>query len=173
MSVGNGKGLVTYFKASMFKNQQDFITPNMQATKFCSENLDVINVYRSSKGNSLDLLNTLVEMVTPGVSTLITGDFNICFFRNPQNRMSKGIVKAGFQQLISEPTHILGGHIYHVYWMSRNLPWKDPILQRHSPYYSRCNMRHNEWKGKVTKFNLYVDINSMISFLGKRWGRRN
>ena len=136
MSVGNGKGLATYFKASVFKNQQDFITPHMQATKFCSENLDVINVYRSSKGNSLDLLNKLIEMVTPGVSTLITGDFNICFFRNPNNRMSKGLANTGFQQLIRESTHILGGHIDHVYWMSRNHQWKDPILQRHSPYYS-------------------------------------
>ena len=136
MSVGNGKGLTTYFKACVFKNQLDFIAPNMQATKFCSENLDVINVYRSSKGNSLDLLNKLVEMVTPGMSTLITGDFNICFSRNPNNRMSKGLVNAGFQQLVRESTHILGGHIDHVYWMSRNNQWKEPILQRHSPYYS-------------------------------------
>ena len=137
MSVGNGKGLATYFKASVFHNKQDFITPHMQITKFCSENLDVINVYRSSKGNSLDLLNKLVEMVTPGMSTLITGDFNICYYRNPNNRMSKGLVNAGFQQLMREPTHILGGHIDHVYWNSSyQRIWKDPVLNRHSPYYS-------------------------------------
>ena len=62
----------SYYKDSVFRNQQDFITHNMQITKFCSKNLDVINVYRSSKGNSMELLNKLIEMVDSNKSTLIT-----------------------------------------------------------------------------------------------------
>ena len=46
--VGNGKGIATYYKAGIFTNKQDYITPTIQITKFCSNNLDVINVYRSS-----------------------------------------------------------------------------------------------------------------------------
>ena len=136
ISVGNGKGIVTYYKENVFRNHQDFITPNMQITKFCSENLDVINVYRSSNGNSNELLIKLTEMVASEKSTLITGDFNICFSRNPNNRMSKGLANAGFKQLVRVATHLLGGHIDHVYWMSRNHKWKEPILLRNSPYYS-------------------------------------
>ena len=83
-----------------------------------------------------ELLNNLIEMVDSNKSILITGDFNICFSRNPYNRMSKGLINSGFHQLMREPTHILGGHIDHVYWVSRKHQWKDPIHQRHSPYYS-------------------------------------
>ena len=136
ISVGNGKGIATYYKASIFNKQQDYITPTMQITKFCTKGLDIINVYRSNKGNSVELLKKLEEMLTPGISTLITGDFNICFLTNPNNRMSKGLINIGFQQLVNEPTHILGGHIDHVYWNSRNQEWEGPILHRHSPYYS-------------------------------------
>ena len=108
----------------------------MQITKFCTKSLDIINVYRSNKGNSVELLKKLQEMLTPGISTLITGDFNICYLINPNNRMSKALINTGFQQLVNEPTHILGGHIDHVYWNLRNKEWEDPILHRHSAYYS-------------------------------------
>ena len=67
ISVGNGKGIATYYKASMFTNKHDYITPNMQITKFCSNKIDVINVYRSSKGNSVELLDKIVEWVTPNM----------------------------------------------------------------------------------------------------------
>ena len=76
------------------------------------------------------------DPVTPNMSTLIAGDFNICYSRNPNNRMSKGIQNTGFNQLMKEPTHILGGHIDHVYWKPSNNIWMDPVIQRYSPYYS-------------------------------------
>jgi hypothetical protein len=136
-SVAKGKGIATYYKASVFKHQEDFKTANMQITKFSSENLDVMNVYRSSKGNSAELLAKLVEMITPGKPVLMTGDFNICFMNNGNNRMSKGLVDGeGLQQLMKEPTHILGGHIDHVYWRDDQNVWMVPILERYSPYYS-------------------------------------
>ena len=120
ISVGRGKGIATYYKASIFKHEQDFRMTSMQITKFSSENLDVINVYRSSNGNSAELLTKLLEIVNPAKSVLITGDFNICFMTTPNNRMSKGLVKEGFTQLMQDPTHIMGGHIDHVYWKDGN-----------------------------------------------------
>ena len=136
-SVGPGKGIATYYKESKFKHKEDFKTMNMQITKFCSGSTDVINVYRSSKGNSGDLLCKLVEMITPGHSILITGDFNICYMNHGRNRMSKGLIEDhGLQQLMQDPTHILGGHIDHVYWKDDQNLWMDPIVERYSPYYS-------------------------------------
>ena len=109
----------------------------MQITKFCSESTDLINVYRSSKGNSADLLGKLVEMITPGNPTLITGDFNICYMNHRGNRISKVLLEDhGMKQLNQEPTHIMGGHIDHVYWRDEQNMWMDPILERYSPYYS-------------------------------------
>jgi endonuclease/exonuclease/phosphatase family metal-dependent hydrolase len=96
-----------------------------------------MNVYRSSNGNSADLLTKLLEMMTPGKPLLITGDFNICFMNHEKNRMSKGLLdKEGLHQLMTEPTHILGGHIDHVYWRNHHNIWMDPIIERYSPYYS-------------------------------------
>ena len=109
----------------------------MQITKFNGVNIDVMNVYRSSKGNSAELLSRLIEMITPRKPTLITGDFNICFMNHSGNRMSKGLREGErFQQLMREPTHILGGHIDHIYWRDDDHMWMDPVVERYSPYYS-------------------------------------
>ena len=136
INVGNGKGIATYFKENVFSHQQDVKQSKMQVTKFTSMELDVINVYRSSQGNSLELLNYIEAMITHGKSTLITGDFNICFLNHSGNRMSKGLEKVGFIQLIKEATHIRGGHIDHVYWRDDSNVWKDPEIELYSPYYS-------------------------------------
>ena len=136
INVGNGKGIATYFKEDVFSHQQDVKELRMQVTKFTSMELDVISVYRSSQGNSLELLNYIEAMITHGKSTLITGDFNICFLNHSGNRMSKGLEKMGFSQRIREATHIRGGHIDHVYWRDDSNVWKDPELELYSPYYS-------------------------------------
>ena len=136
-SIEKGKGIATYYKASIFSHKQDYKTGNTQITKFCSEDLDVMNVYRSSNGNTGDLLTKLQEMMTPGKPLLITGDFNICYMNHEKNRLSKGLLdKEGLHQLMTEPTHILGGHIDHVYWRNYHQIWMDPVIERYSPYYS-------------------------------------
>ena len=85
----------------------------------------------------MELLTTLIEMMDQGIPTLITGDFNICFMNHAKNRMSKGLMEQyGMQQLMTEPTHILGGHIDHVYWNDEHDLWMSPIIERYSPYYS-------------------------------------
>ena len=136
-SAGHGKGIATYYKADKFHHKQDFNTANMQITMFSSKSIDVINVYRSSKGNSAELLARLLKMMDAGTPTLITGDFNICFMNNGRNRMSKGLMEDhGMKQLMTEPTHILGGHIDHVYWKDEHQQCISPIIERYSPYYS-------------------------------------
>ena len=135
-SVGNGKGIATYYNPDKFKHEKDFKKSNMQITKYTSRHLDAINVYRSYNGNTVDLLDQLTQMLTPGMPVIITGDFNICFMVNGNNRMSKGLDREGFQQLMREPTQIMGGHIDHVYWRDSSHQWRTSILERYSPYYS-------------------------------------
>ena len=136
INVGNGKGITTYFKDTLFTHEQDLVANNMQITKFTTSDLDVINVYRSSNGNSLELLNNMVDMMSSGKPLLITGDFNICVLNHRNNRMSKGLIQNGFTQLVREPTHIRGGHIDHVYWRDSIGVWKEPHLELYCPYYS-------------------------------------
>ena len=136
-SAGRGKGIATYYKVNVFTHELDSITRNTQITKFNTENLDVINVYRSSDGNSAELLTKLIDMMTTEKAVLITGDFNICMMNNEKNRMSQGLMeKEKFIQLMTEATHIQGGHIDHVYWRNFLDLWTGPVVERYSPYYS-------------------------------------
>ena len=108
----------------------------MQITKFSSLNLDVVNIYRSSNGHSVELLNHILKMTPHGKPVLITGDFNICYQMNQTNRLIQGLETNGFQQLVNEATHIRGRHIDHAYWRDHNNTWADPVVDRYSPYYS-------------------------------------
>ena len=108
----------------------------MQISKLTSAELDVITIYRSDRGNPNELIGVLTDMITKEKTTLITGDLNICYLRIPKNQVSKGLHGKGFQQLMNEPTHVLGGHIDHVYWRDTNNHWAQPTIERYSPYFS-------------------------------------
>ena len=110
-------------------------TDKFQILKFKHKILDIINIYRSQTGHSVELLENLKNMIEPGRMTIITGDFNICFIENFSNRMIQGLLAMGFDQLIHEPTHIRGRHIDHVYYLDQSNRSK-PIIDRYSPYYS-------------------------------------
>ena len=132
---GNGKGISTYYKDDKLQHVKDIKTDKFQITKFKHEQIDLINVYRSLSGNSLELLEHLKKQIEAGRNTVITGDFNICFMENFNNRMIQGLLSLGFNQLVHEPTHMRGRHIDHVYFLDQSGSLK-PILDRYSPYYS-------------------------------------
>ena len=133
----NGMGISTYYKGSKFNSESIHVTSEMQITNFTSEALQVITVYRSSRGSLPILNNKLNEMVSnTGKAVLITGDFNLCHMTNKTNIISKNLEDRGFQQLMKEASQIQGGHIDHVYWRNGVEGWMDPILQRYSPYYT-------------------------------------
>ena len=45
VSVGNGRGLATYYKGD-FVHQEDRVNQNWQMTKFISDSVDTIHIYR-------------------------------------------------------------------------------------------------------------------------------
>ena len=109
--------------------------PKFQMTKFKHDNLDVINVYRSQAGNSLEVIDQLSKLINCGRVTLITGDFNSCFMENFSSRLIQGILDLGFSQLVHEATHIHGCHIDHSYILDPN-GQLNIIVERHSTYFS-------------------------------------
>ena len=59
------KGIATYCKAKTFEHVEDFIRNEMQISKFTSDTLDVLAVYRSSKGHTVELLQQIKQMINP------------------------------------------------------------------------------------------------------------
>ena len=49
VSRGHGKGIATYFKSDKFTHVADKTAPNIQMSKFTSDNFDLITLYRPSK----------------------------------------------------------------------------------------------------------------------------
>ena len=72
---------------------------------------------------------------------MITGDLNLCLKKHPSNFVTRRLQQMGFCQLVTEATHIQGGWIDHVYWMDPDKMWKNPTVERYSPYYSDHDMQ--------------------------------
>merc|ERR1712208_101651 len=112
------------------------MSQDYQVSKLSLEAVDLINVYRSALGNSSALLNNLQEMIDLEKPSLITGDFNIYYKKNSNHKLVKGLKEIGFKQLVTEATHIKGGHLDHAYWYNPNQFWDGAVLERYTPYYT-------------------------------------
>ena len=123
LSIGNGKGMVTFYKNGIAQHVLDCKENNMQIMKFSSSDLNIINIFRSSNCNSVELLANILKITSKRKPALITGDFNICYLMNRTNRLVQGLESNDFNQLVKEPTHIRGRHIDHAYWKDSNKIW--------------------------------------------------
>ena len=135
VSVGAGKGLVTYSKAC-FEHVRDVKTPNFQITMFSSSHLDSIHVYRSAEGSTRDIKEHLEDLIDSNKSVIISGDFNICLDKDPNNPISCYLQQQGFEQMAKEATHDDGGRIDHLYLKKCPEMQADSELLQYSPYYS-------------------------------------
>jgi CRISPR/Cas system-associated endoribonuclease Cas2 len=135
-SIGPGKGLALYYKSEIFKPGLEIKEVRMQISKLESKELDVIIVYRSEQGNLTDLVEHMKKLINIGVNTVVTGDFNICYFSNRNNKITKYLENEGFSQLMNEPTHTKGRHLDHLYFRPGKNPVGIPSIYRYSPYYS-------------------------------------
>ena len=132
-SVRKGMGISICYNKNKFKTESIHVTSEIQVAKCTSEYLNVITVYRSSRGCRVSLNSKLKEMVlNEKKAILITGDFNLCYMTNKNNQVSKELEHCGFKQLMNGPTHIQGGHIDHVYWRDASEMWMPPCLERYS-----------------------------------------
>ena len=135
LSVGAGIGIVTYSK-DMFEHRVDVINDRYQATMFSSATMDSIHVYRSSNGSIPDLRDDLKTLINKNKATIISGDFNICLEKDPNNLISRYLTDEGFIQMVTEPTHIDGGLIDHFYLRNTPVAIQSYHILRHSTYVS-------------------------------------
>ena len=131
-SSGRGKGIAIYYKREKFEHDSDIKEDNMQLSKFTSQNLDIIALYRSQRGNYNNLNQNIEIMKTEGKATLIVGDFNFCYKDHPCNTTRKYLENQKFSQLIIEPTHI-EGHVLDQAYIKGNM--KANAIT-HSKYYT-------------------------------------
>ena len=135
-SIGPGKGLALYYRDDTFKPTIDIKEDKMQISKLKSATLEVIVVYRSEQGNLSKLLEHLMTLITPGVTSIVCGDFNICYYNNRNNKVTQYLEKNGFLQLVTQATHIKGRHLDHFYIKPSDNNLMIPSMYRYSPYYS-------------------------------------
>ena len=107
-SKGKGKGVATYYKKAKFKHSSDIKDDLMQLTKFTSQMLDIILLYRSQRGDYDQLNEHIDSLMSEGKPLLIVGDLNFCYLKNKYNRTKQHLKAKHFFQLINEPTHIEG-----------------------------------------------------------------
>ena len=162
-SVGPGKGLAIYIRDEAFQPTRQIQKENMQVSKLESKDLEIIIVYRSSQGNSTELLQHIKDNIKEDISTVIAGDFNICFNTHRNNKISKFLETNGFIQLVKEATHIKGRHIDHMYFKPGKKIQENPSILRYSPYYSD----HDAICITLSRFNQKQQPSSEEMQLGK------
>ena len=106
-SVGKGKGITTIF-TDKYEFEKDIKRPNYQFTKIVSENLDIINVYRSEAANSEDFIEDLFFLRDSRKQTMILGDFNICYLSENAHQVFQAFHSRGYHQIVKSPTSLHG-----------------------------------------------------------------
>merc|ERR1711954_339622 len=88
-STGPGKGVALFLKDEAFQHRRDITEEKMQITLVGSNDLEVIIVYRSEQGSTLQLIHYLEDLIIPRRAIVICGDFNICYRETRNNRVTK------------------------------------------------------------------------------------
>ena len=77
-SVRRGAGLATYFTPE-FSHLKDITSVTYQITAITSENVTIINIYRSSQANNEIVIKSLSSIIeNQDKSIIVCGDFNFC-----------------------------------------------------------------------------------------------
>ena len=113
----------------------DIKEENFQLSKFTSDVIELVVLYRSQNGDHKhlqDILETLLDSEKP---LFVVGDFNFCFIGNSSNPTKKYFHDKFFNQLVQEPTHIEGNLLDHAY-MRDTKRINEYKTELHSKYYS-------------------------------------
>ena len=110
-SYGRGKGIAIYFKEGTVRHESDIKEEHLQLTKFTSDLIDLLVIYRSQSCNHKHLTQILESLIDKEKPLMVLGDFNFCFLEKSLNCTRQFLNKHSFSQLVHEPTHIEGNLI--------------------------------------------------------------
>ena len=107
-SVGRGKGLAIFYRRLEFQPKIILKSENLQISKLSGDQVDIVSIYRSYEGSQTELIAKIKENTSQTKTTLLVGDFNLCAVEDNSSTLSTGLVEMGYNQLVSQPTHIRG-----------------------------------------------------------------
>jgi exonuclease III len=128
--VGRGKGITTYY-TDKFHQVQDVVSQHYQITKYESEGVVSINVYRSAQGSTEEVVEAIERMEVEGKANIVTGDMNTCARLQRTGLLVSSMLGSGYQLLTKEATHTQGRLIDHAYIKNGKAD-----LHHYCPYYS-------------------------------------
>ena len=109
VSEGHGKGLAVYVNEGLeIEGVHNLAAHSMQLCKLVMRQLDIVAIYRSQEEPYPSAAHLLRNFIDPEKDTLVLGDFNYCP-KKEENDLSNYLRCAGFNQLVTLPTHIRGG----------------------------------------------------------------
>ena len=102
-----------------------------------SEELDIINVYRSSDANTNNFVESLRSLINETKKTYVVGDFNLCFDSERSHPVFRFLENSKFKQLVQNATHIKGRLIDLVF---TNSPEEVIRVSQNGQYFSDHDM---------------------------------
>ena len=137
---GQGKGVAIFVKnrlvSHIVSQPQSIVKPYAQILKLSFADLDVITVYKSPneiyRESFQEFVQVLSSILTIGKPSIVNGDFNIDYLKQPNNSLSAMMTGNGFKQIVREATNIHGSCVDHAYL---NKGFKHQY-RLHYPYYT-------------------------------------
>ena len=111
---GRGRGIAIYHNLDKVEYEHVCNHP-VQMSKLSIVNYDIFLIYRPPTCSLAGLLSLIQEHISVSRQTVLCGDFNWDLLKNNANCIYHFLINSGFKQLITSPTHILGGFLDHVY----------------------------------------------------------
>ena len=142
-SFGTGKGVAVYIREGIqIMNAEGVSKEAYQILRIDFKDLILLAVYRSPSHNSskdkTELIKRLSTIKDSSKPVVVCGDMNISY--NPSqpsdNILSLNMIKNGFKQLVTYPTHIKGNILDHLYLRFPPDSLIPPLHRLHYPYYS-------------------------------------
>ena len=133
---GWSKGIAVFTKGTPILIER-FQTDLCSIIKASYVDFDLLNIYRfSSEANLMKFTEQVHSLLDGSRAQIVVGDFNINLLKNPQNPFTCSLEQMGFRQLVTRPTHVLGGLIDHVYFYSPNMLVTCTLYKHHTVFWS-------------------------------------
>ena len=132
-SFGKWKGCATFSSTSRKSEcSGKIVKEKYQLLSVIDQDVQLVLVYISKNCSFDELIHDLREILKPGKTHVLTGDFN--FDKDDKNALTRFLEDTKFAQLVTTATHDGGRAIDHCY-VPQDLKEK-VTLKQHSPYYS-------------------------------------
>ena len=106
-----------------------------------------------------DMIKEIGQLHNIDKTTVIGGDLNICVLKQPKNFATTSLATMGFEQIVTEATHIEGGAIDHIYISQGQDTIFDWDLELYPKYYSdHDGLFLTTWKSSETKSQIKQNL---------------